>query len=109
MATSDNDGRFQGEDAGGRRPSGAARLLPRVTFGLGTAVLAGVAIVSVPAAAPAAGLAGQPAMTTAGLGAAVNVAGSAVAETTCCGDRALRAHLPAGQSPVAAGFTPDNP
>jgi hypothetical protein len=67
------------------RPSSGARLLPHVTFGVGAAILAGVMVVSVPVTPPAAGAATQRAVTTAALGAAINVAGIHTALTTCCG------------------------
>jgi hypothetical protein len=102
MSRSDNDMRHWAADAGRRPASGAAWLLPKVTFGLGTAVLAGVVVVSVPAApafltsadAPTVTAAravapsgvGHQVITTAGLGAAINaVAVSLARETTCCG------------------------
>lgn len=67
------------------RSSGRARLLPRVTFGLGAAVLAGVVVVTVPAAPTAAGAAGT-VTTTVGLGAVINgVTGNGIFQTTCCG------------------------
>jgi hypothetical protein len=67
-----------------RRPPGKARLLPKVTFGLGAAVLAGVVVVTVPASATAAGAAGI-VTTTAGLGAPINaVTGPSLFLTTCC-------------------------
>jgi hypothetical protein len=102
MSRSDNDIQHRAADAGRRPPPGAAWLLPKVTFGLGTAVLAGVVVVSVPASpalltradAPAvtavravvpAGV-GHQVITTVGLGAAINaVAVSVARETTCCG------------------------
>ena len=69
-----------------RPPRGLARLLPTVTFGLSAAVLAGVVVVTVPAAPSTAGQAAPQVMTTAGLGAVINVVtGSAARETTCCG------------------------
>jgi len=81
-----SDDGTQGE-TGHRAPSGAARLLPKVTFGLGAAVLAGVVIVSVPTVPPAARSAGQPVVaTTAGLGAPLNAVGASELETTCCGN-----------------------
>lgn len=103
MTRSDNDTQHRAADAGRRPSPGAAWLLPKVTFGLGTAVLAGVVVVSVPATPaflampdtsavtavwavvpPAVGR--QVIMTTAGLGAAINAAAvSAARETTCCG------------------------
>jgi hypothetical protein len=49
-------------------------------------VLAGVVVVAVPPALTASGEAAPQVMTTAGLGAVINVvAGSAGYETTCCG------------------------
>jgi hypothetical protein len=71
----------------GPQESGMARLLPRVTFGLSAAVLAGVVAVSIPVAGTADGTGPQVVVTTAGLNAAINaVAGPATKETTCCGD-----------------------
>jgi hypothetical protein len=69
-----------------RQRRGMIRLLPKVTFGLSAAVLAGVVVVTVPAAPSAVGEAAPQVMTTAGLGAVINVVtGSAARETTCCG------------------------
>jgi hypothetical protein len=71
-----------------RRSSGKLRLLPKVTFGLGAAVLAGVTVVTVPAAPTAAG-ATVTVTTTAGLGAVINaVTGNGIFQTTCCGGKA---------------------
>jgi hypothetical protein len=74
-----------------RRPSGHGRLLPKVTFGLGAAVLAGAVAVTVPAAPAAAAAAGSATGTvtvTVGLGAVINVvAGTGMLQTTCCGSR----------------------
>jgi hypothetical protein len=68
-----------------RKADGAARLLPRVTFGLGAAVLAGVVAVSVPVApAGATEAAAQQLVTTAGLDAAINGI-TPLSLTTCCG------------------------
>jgi len=65
--------------------TGKARLLPKVTFGLGAAVLAGVVVVTVPAAPTATGAAGT-VTTTAALSAAINaVTGAGILQTTCCG------------------------
>ena len=65
--------------------TGKALLLPKVTFGLGAAVLAGVVVVTVPAAPVAVGAAGT-VTTTAALGAAINaVTGNGIFQTTCCG------------------------
>jgi hypothetical protein len=73
-----------------RRSPGKVGLLPKVTFGLGAAVLAGVAVVSVPAAPTATGVAAT-VTTTAGLGAVINgVTGNAIFLTTCCGRAAVR-------------------
>jgi hypothetical protein len=64
------------------------RLIPKVTFGLGAAILAGVAVVSVAPGASAAALTGmERVMTTAALGAGINAAsGASLAgpESTCC-------------------------
>lgn len=67
--------------------SGKARLLPKVTFGLGAAVLAGVVVVTVPTA---------PAVpTTAGLGAVINaITGNSLFQTTCCGSPASLLQIP---------------
>jgi hypothetical protein len=87
MNTSDSGPAHQAGEAGPRAPSGAARLFPKVTFGLGAAVLAGVVVVSVPPVPLAARAAGQPVMaTTAGLGPAINAVGASAIETTCCGN-----------------------
>lgn len=74
------------------RSSGKVRLLPKVTFGLGAAVLAGAVVVTVPAAPVAAGAAGTGTVTvTVGLGAVINaVTGTGMSQTTCCGDRLSR-------------------
>ena len=70
-----------------RRSSVKVGLLPKVTFGLGAAVLAGAVAVTVPTA-PAATGAARTVTVTVGLGAAINaVTGTSVAMTTCCGDR----------------------
>jgi hypothetical protein len=70
-----------------RRSSGKVRLLPKVTFGLSAAVLAGVVVVTVPAA-PTATVAAGTLTTTAGLGAVINaVTGNGIFQTTCCGGR----------------------
>jgi hypothetical protein len=67
------------------------RLIPKVTFGLGTAILAGVVVVSVAPSASAALTGVERVMTTAALGAGINAAsGASLAgpESTCCsGDR----------------------
>ena len=71
-----------------RRSPGKVRLLPKVTFGLGAAVLAGVVVVTVPTASTATGATGT-VSTTAGLGAVINaVTGNGIFQTTCCGGRA---------------------
>jgi hypothetical protein len=62
--------------------SGPARLVPKVTFGLGVAVLTGLSVVSV-AAGPGV-LGAGPAVTTVALGAAINAARSPEDMTTCC-------------------------
>jgi hypothetical protein len=68
--------------------AGMARLLPKATFGLGAAVLAGVAVVTVPAPA-AAGAAGT-VTTTAALGAVINaVTGNGIFQTTWGGRDAI--------------------
>jgi hypothetical protein len=92
MTENENSAEYQAGELEERRPSGKVRLLPKVTFGLGTAVLAGVVVVSVPttttATAPATGAAGAVA-TTVGLGAVINaVTGNGIFQTTCCGGRA---------------------
>ncbi len=70
-----------------RRSSGQVGLLPKVTFGLGAAVLAGAMVVTVPTA-PAATGAARTVTVTVGLGAAINaLTGTSVSMTTCCGDR----------------------
>lgn len=65
-----------------RRP---ASLVPKVTFGLGVAVLTGVAVVTVPSGHAATGV--EYVVTTSALGAPINGAGigDAAAQTTCCG------------------------
>jgi hypothetical protein len=65
-------------------------LLPKVTFGLGAAALAGAMVVTVPAAPAAAGAAGSVTVTvTVGLGAAINaVSATGLSITTCCGGHA---------------------
>lgn len=62
--------------------SGPARLVPKVTFGLGVAVLTGLSVVTV-APGPAA-YGAEPAVTTITLGAAINAAMSPDTMTTCC-------------------------
>jgi hypothetical protein len=86
MTENDNSVAQQTSNAGEQRSSGKARLLPKVTFGLGAAVLAGVVVVTVPVTTTAVGAAGT-LTTTAGLGAAINaVTGNGIFQTTCCGD-----------------------
>jgi hypothetical protein len=64
-----------------RGAAARARLLPRVTFGLGAAVLAGVVVTS-PASAAIPGAA--PVMTTATLGGAVSHLATGGDDTACC-------------------------
>jgi hypothetical protein len=65
-----------------------AGLLPKVTFGLGAAALAGAMVVTVPAASATTGAAGSVAVTV-GLGAAINaVSATGLSITTCCGGHA---------------------
>jgi hypothetical protein len=65
-----------------------ARLFPKVTFGLGAAVLAGVMVVLVPAEAHPNVPAGGHVITTIALDAVINAAaGIAAYETTCCAIR----------------------
>lgn len=86
MTDNDNSVAQQTGIAGEQRPSGKARLLPKVTFGLGAAVLAGVVVVTVPTAPTATGAAGRT-TTTVGLGAVINsVTGNGIFQTTCCGE-----------------------
>ena len=88
MTENENSGEHQSGELEERRLSGKIRLLPKVTFGLGAAVLAGVVVVTVPAAPTATGAAGT-LTTTAGLGAVINaVTGNGISQTTCCGERA---------------------
>lgn len=69
-----------------RRSVAKARLLPKVTFGLGAAVLAGVVVVTVPAASTTTGATGST-TTTVGLGAVINaITGNGILQTTCCSD-----------------------
>jgi len=79
-----------------RQPSSMARLFPKVTFGLGAAVLTGVMVVTVPVAPVGASATSAPSQritTTVGLGAVINaVAGSTAYETTCCGDKLQVCH-----------------
>ena len=71
----------------GERP-GKVGLLPKVTFGLGAAALAGAMVVTVPAASATTGAAGSVAVTV-GLGAAINaVSATGLSITTCCGGHA---------------------
>jgi len=63
--------------------SGPARMVPRVTFGLGVAVLTGLAVVTVAPTSLASST--EHIVTTHALGAAINHAGPAPMETTCCG------------------------
>jgi len=82
MTENDNSVAHPAGQAEEQRSPGKARLLPKVTFGLGAAVLDGVVVVSVPAAG-----AGT-VTTTAGLGAVINaVTGNGIFQTTCCGER----------------------
>lgn len=62
------------------RAAGMARLLPSVTFGMRAAVLAGVVVAGVPAAAN-----GAPTPVTAGLSAPITQAIS-MYTTSCCGN-----------------------
>jgi hypothetical protein len=73
-----------GDDAQApRRAVGTARLLPMVTFGLGTAVLAGVIVGAAPAPGAAAHLVPARVAATAALGGAISeLTGSG--DTTCC-------------------------
>jgi hypothetical protein len=68
-----------------RRPAGPARLVPRVTFGLGVAVLTGLAVVTVPPDPTA--TASEHSVTTTALGAAINEVVPSIPLTTCCGDK----------------------
>lgn len=62
-------------------------LLPKVTFGLGAAALAGAMVVTVPAATAATGAAGSVTVSV-GLGAPINaVSAAGLYITTCCGGR----------------------
>jgi hypothetical protein len=89
MTGNENSVTRQTGELADQRPPGRAGLLPKVTFGLGAAVLAGVVTVAVPAAAPAAASAGGSVSVTVGLGAVINaVTGTGLAQTTCCGGRA---------------------
>lgn len=67
-----------------RQVSGPARLVPRVTFGLGVAVLTGLAVV--PVAPGHAASAAEHAVVTTSLGPAINELGP-FPWTTCCGER----------------------
>jgi hypothetical protein len=85
MTANENSGAHQSGELEEQRLSGRVRLLPKVTFGLGAAVLAGVVVVTVPTAPTAAGAAGT-VTTTVGLGAVINaVTGNGIFQTTCCG------------------------
>jgi hypothetical protein len=79
-------GKHNGHRDERHRPAGGARLLPRVTFGLGVAVLTGAVVVSASPAPRAAGA--EHVMTTTALGAVINEAGAAGIPTltTCCGN-----------------------
>lgn len=66
------------------------RLIPKVTFGLGAAILAGVVVVSVAPSASAGAAGAERVVTTGALSGAINAAGGvgmAGAQTTCCGDK----------------------
>ncbi len=90
MTEIENNITHQTSKAEEQRSPGKVGLLPKVTFGLGAAVLAGVAVVSVPAAPTATGTAAT-VTTTAGLGSAINaVTGNAIFLTTCCGRASVR-------------------
>jgi hypothetical protein len=82
-----SSGEHQTATPGERRSPGKFGLLPKVTFGLGAAALAGAVVVTVPAAPAANGAAGTATVTVhVGLGAAINaVTGTSVSITTCCG------------------------
>ena len=84
-----NSGEHPTAKPGERRSPGRFGLLPKVTFGLGAAALAGAVVVTVPSAPAATGAAGGGTVTvTVGLGAAINaVTGTSVSITTCCGGR----------------------
>jgi hypothetical protein len=87
MTENENSGAHQIGELGEQRASGKVRLLPKVTFGLGAAVLAGVVVVTVPSASTVTGAAGS-VTTTVGLGAVINaVSGNSMFLTTCCGER----------------------
>lgn len=66
-----------------RQASGPARLVPKVTFGLGVAVLTGLAVVPV-TPGPAASAA-EHAVVTTSLSPAINALGT-FSWTTCCGE-----------------------
>ena len=85
MTENENSAQHQTGELEERPSSGKVRLLPKVTFGLGAAVLAGVVVVTVPTAPAVVGAAGT-VSTTAGLGAVINaVTGNGIFQTTCCG------------------------
>ena len=87
MTDNENSVAHQTGELEERRLPGKVRLLPKVTFGLGAAVLAGVVVVTVPTAPTATGAVGS-VTTTAGLGAVINaVTGNGIFQTTCCGGR----------------------
>jgi hypothetical protein len=87
MTENEKSAADQNAQPGERRSPGKAGLLPKVTFGLGTAVLAGAVAVAGPAAPAATGAAGT-ATVTVGLGAVINaITGTGMAQTTCCGGR----------------------
>jgi hypothetical protein len=88
MTGNENSAQRQAGRVEERQSSAMARLLPKVTFGLGAAVLAGVVVVTVPVAPSATGVTDHGVTTTSGLGAAINaVIGITPFQTTCCGGR----------------------
>ena len=94
MKETENSVAYRTGELAERRSSGKVRVLPRVTFGLGAALLAGVVVVTVSPAPTATGAAATVA-TTAGLGAAVNaVTGNGMLLTTCCGSVASALQVP---------------
>ena len=72
-------------DRNERNETAGPRLIPRVAFGVGAAVLAGVVIVTIPPAYSGPGGSG-PVMTTTALGAVMNGTGGPpnTNETACC-------------------------
>jgi len=70
------------------RPASGGRLLPKVTFGLSAAILAGVVVVAVTPAAPAGAAAPESVMATAGLSGAFGGPGgfstTLPMQTACC-------------------------